>query len=218
MGVAHYLCPLLALLGSACMAPGNGGAWPSLAHRPGERIAPGPCNLRADAAVPAPEVTEPLYTPPVMAADMPISDAELAELDSELGRIIADWDRQAASAEAAVESAQSASPSSTLWGAAQIELSRLEAVYGRSAPLDVRLARAEQPLVTDAGPLGEAIERYEAFRRRHLSTYDGLRQRLTGAPPASEEGRAEAANRAGAKGQHEVTRVAARPTDCKIAA
>ncbi|MBV7255728.1 hypothetical protein KCG44_02895 [Pacificimonas sp. WHA3] len=179
MAVRYALLIPLILL-PAC-ASGGDGAWPSLAHRPGEGVAPGPCasrtSLTARPATPAPA---PRAVPDILTGSSTGTAAPLtAQMSAELADIRQAW--EAARVRTAQRIAAAGPPGSESWGTAQIALSRFEAVFARTAGIDAQLATdlPNRALGMDVDPERARLARdLAAFRDAHMGAFNEFRDRL----------------------------------------
>ncbi len=168
---------LLVFASSACASRGADGEWPSLAYRPGENVLQGPCDPRGTQT--ADMISEAKPADVMLPPTVP-SDASLTALESSLAEIEAEWAAQAARTETAVAAA-AGRKEGPVWGGAQIALSRLEAVYGRAAPLETRMAALLAEFMSPAlipDEVARLDARLTAFRARHLERLDRLRTRV----------------------------------------
>ncbi|MEM8825588.1 MAG: hypothetical protein AAGD40_01500 [Pseudomonadota bacterium] len=174
--VTTLSCALILGTLSAC-ARGDSEPWPSLAYRPGETAALGPCGrdrLNALPSMPAPATDTPGAE---IAALADPADTDEAELARTLDRIIADWDRQQEVTATAVANAAATADGSIARGTAEIELSRLDGIYGRAAALHAAMADPSYKAVRTEDSLRT---RLAEFRDRHLVRFTALRRQLHG--------------------------------------
>ncbi|MGB3723355.1 MAG: hypothetical protein WA979_11140 [Pacificimonas sp.] len=169
----------LILILPACASRVGDGEWPSLAYRPGEDRSAGPCEEGGMAGAAETELATLNPAPVTMPPPAP-APKTLDGIDAALAAVEADWENAVARAEDAVARARG-QRSGPVWGSAQIALSRLEAVFGQTAPLDAEIMGLMAPFAATGGA-PEALQaidtRMKAFRARHLERFDALRAGL----------------------------------------
>jgi hypothetical protein len=187
--------PLLFVAVTGCAATADG-EWPSLARRPGE-IEGGsrgvPVAAAGGAAAPAAATPAPPAPGAIAsgAADSPAVDAaaaRIADISREFGEVEARWQRQRTLLDAAVAAASRAAPDTPEWSKAQLELTRLERLGATMAELRdsaniiagdlAQGAAAGSDVGAALASAGTLLDRLEAARATHLSTFEAAQRQL----------------------------------------
>ena len=173
------LGPVIVPLLLAACAGADGGAWPSLAVRPGE-IAP---------LVPRPEAgTAPVSAAPAprQAVDTARDDgaARLAAIERDMQAFAARLTTQLAATARAAAAAKGTAAGSEAGAAGQLELSRLDRLGGQGTDLRDRLdaLAGDMALHGEAGArltaVGASINRLEALRTQQRTGFAAARAQL----------------------------------------